>query len=762
MSVLEYFAGHQLTQDQQAALTTLEQFLADPQLSVLLLKGYAGTGKTFLLRGITRYLSEMGRSFHCMAPTGRAARVLSEKAAVKATTIHRAIYAYDKLEEYELETDDKDKTFKYYFGLRNNEDPVMSKDSDPKSMVYLVDEASMVSNAYSEGEFFRFGSGYLLNDLLRYAGLKSGRKLIFVGDPAQLPPVNESISQALSKEKLEALIGEGKVAEIEMTDVVRQQAASGILAHATMLREGIRQQRYTHLDLHDRYPDVHIFDLPTQLKEQYVDGVEQYGIDEVAIITYSNREAAQCNEVIRQHYFPGQARATRGDQMLVNQNSQLYPSTEAPLANGEFGTLLEVGESEQRVVSLRRKEGGETKYISVRLSFCPIKMKVERKGEPVIIEALMLENQLYQLNPSAHELVPKPGEEQWLNQSRDISRDEQNALYVDTVMRAKAEGGLKPKTPEFREFLRQDRYFNSLRLKFGYAITCHKAQGGEWQEVWVSMDRAGQMNEDYFRWAYTAITRAKGQLHLACPPRFTPFSKMTWVETTLPFAPKAEAELVALTDDLQQWLSQLQLAQAEGFLQGHALRLRTSAGACGAEITQRQPQSYLEMYYFRRGNETARIHWNYNGKQQFKAAAIQSSGTTSRPLAEEILAALERTPCVTIEASVPREVPDQRLVMPSFEGQALELRQLFERLQTGIDPFGIAITSVTHHSFAEHYVFSRGEESGWVIFDYKRTKGVSFQTVRPIEPHCNSQRLLDDLCTVIQRMRGEGTTVTHP
>ena len=749
MSIFDQFSDYQLTQDQQTALAAVEHFVADPQRSVLLLKGYAGTGKTFLLRGIAQYLTSQQRSVRGMAPTGRAARVLAEKAGLRATTIHKAIYNYEKLEEYEPETDHKDETFKYYFGLKANGDPVQSRQFDPKDAVYLVDEASMISNAYSEGEFFRFGSGHLLNDLLEYAWLNLGRKIIFVGDPAQLPPVTESLSRALDVAELEQLLGKGRVVEVEMTEVIRQQEGSGILSHATMLRKGIQQQSYTHLDLHDRYADVHAFDLPTQLKDQYVAGVKAHGITGAAIITYSNREAAACNAIIRGHYFPDQPRATRGDWMLVNQNSTLYPTIIDPLANGEFGQLLEVGESERRRVSIRRKDG---ERVSVLLSFCPVKMKVERGGEVVMVEALMLENQLYQLNPTSSESAPKPGEESWLHQDRDISRDEKIALYVDAVMRAE-KAGLKRKTPAFKEFLRNDPYFHSLHLKFGYAITCHKAQGGEWPAAWVSMDSGqGKTNEAYFRWAYTAITRAKGHLHLYQAPRFTAFSDMTWMETTLPFAPKAEAQAVELTDELTQWLNQHQLAQAEAFLQGHALRLRAAADTCGAAMTQRQPQPYLEMYYFRRGNETARIHWHYNGKQQVKPGTIQPSGTTSMPLAEEILAALTQTPPMKLDTPAPTPTAQPPVLVPDFSGVPVELERLFDGLQAELAPMSIAITQVTHQLHAAHYTFARGEEVARVIFDYKSAKGIIFGTVRPIDTQCNSQQLLEDLQAVVRQL----------
>lgn len=750
MDIFTFFSSVSLTHAQRQALEQIELFLQDKTTSIFLLKGYAGTGKTFLMKGIVAYLRATHRATAAMAPTGRAARVITHNTGVKATTIHKAIYNYGKLEQYEVSEEKTPYSFKFFFVLNQNRDPLSQPDADPKDAVYLVDEASMISNTYSEGEFFRFGNGFLLQDLLAYANLQLGRKIIFIGDPAQLPPVGDAESQALDPVKLKQLIGgteeERKVVGTELREVVRQKGESGILSHASMIREGIRSGTFNYLNLHNRFPDISHFDLATQLLNQYTQAVKRHGIEGAIIITYSNHEASQCNEIIRNHYFPGEVRACRGDWMLINQNNTLYPIDAEPLQNGEFGKLLSVGQPESREVSIQIAEAGRKR---VRLSFCPIEMEVPRGDKKILVECMMLENLLYTLNPKDGLLV-EPGADGWMNPNRDISREEHMALFVDAVMRAEA-NGIKRRTPEFKEFLRTDPYFNCLRLKFGYAITCHKAQGGEWAEAWVSMQTGrGQRNETYFRWAYTAITRAKTHLHLYRAPQFSPYSQLGWSEVSVPQNQGDTGETISLSPVQEESLAKLGLAKAEPFLQQHALRLDRATESCLAEIRSRDSRSYLEIYYFRRGNETARIQWHYNGKQQIKPGVIQTSGTTSLPLAEEILAALDRVPELKI---VPGEAKSSKPVsiQPDFSDKPLELAQLFDALRPLVESMGIAISDLQHHNYAEHYTFSRGTEQARVIFDYGQDR--TFSGARPIEAHCNSQPLLDDLNDCITKIR---------
>src|SRR5690554_6651941 len=194
MKILNYFKHIKLTSDQQNAVEKIDAFLKSDD-KVFILQGYAGSGKTTLLKGVVEYLAYMRKRYQLMAPTGRAAKVINQKTGYKATTIHKGIYSFDKLEEVKDGDDKNDVSFLYQYKLYNNDEAHHS--------IFIVDEASMLSDVLSEGEFFRFGSGHLLNDLITYSKIQESTttsKIIFIGDPAQLPPIGMRFSPALSQE----------------------------------------------------------------------------------------------------------------------------------------------------------------------------------------------------------------------------------------------------------------------------------------------------------------------------------------------------------------------------------------------------------------------------------------------------------------------------------------------------------------------------------------------------------------------------------
>ena len=233
-----------LTPAQATALSSFRDFLMRPEEPVFLLRGYAGTGKTYLLQALLAELEQRQLKAVLLAPTGRAARVMAQQTGrTEAATIHRGIYDFTQLRPLETEGADADKSFKFFFGLGHN--------LAPKGTVFVVDEASMVADAFSESEFFRLGSGHLLSDLLAYVKPTpaNGYKLLLVGDRAQLPPVGDADSWALDSDWLTTELGGAPIREVELTDVVRQAAGSGILANATAVREALRKRQFAGLKL---------------------------------------------------------------------------------------------------------------------------------------------------------------------------------------------------------------------------------------------------------------------------------------------------------------------------------------------------------------------------------------------------------------------------------------------------------------------------------------------------------------------------------
>ncbi|MBC8193496.1 MAG: AAA family ATPase [FCB group bacterium] len=476
-----------LTQSQENAVEGLQGFLEDRAAPCFMLSGYAGTGKTHLIGGLVKYLRRNARNAVLLAPTGRAARVLSERHRLGASTIHKSIYFLDQLIEYKSEEDPT--TYKFYFDLQVNE--------HDHGTIFIVDEASMVSDMYSEQEFIRFGSGRLLKDLLEYVGFDGNdalKKIIFVGDNAQLPPVGMKFSPALSKKYLSAQYRLSTTVS-ELTDVLRQDENSAILRNATVLRDMLLTGKYPGFDF--EVDNSTTFELnPHEAVNKYLDS-DSAGIDPTQIIvTHSNAQAADFNSAIRKRLFPETSEIVGGDRIIIVRNNYNY---EIDLMNGQIGRVSCANtETVSRNIPLGYDEKGNTdtsmKYVTLTFRKATVAF-TDLRGEPHDLDCILLENLLY-------------------NKERALSSDEAKALYIDFRMRHK---GLYPKQSLFKEYIKADPYFNALQIKFAYALTCHKAQGGEWPEVIVDFQGRKQLNADSLRWSYTAITRAREKLHAITP-----------------------------------------------------------------------------------------------------------------------------------------------------------------------------------------------------------------------------------------------------
>ena len=340
--MIEYFRNnYNLTENQKELVLRLDDFLSS-SFPTFILKGYAGTGKTFMMKGLTDFLSESKRSFRIAAPTGRAAKVISQKTKHKAYTIHKTIYSSKDLKEFKTKDEDGTETFKFYYDLRNNEDPA--------NTIYIIDEASMLSNVYSEGEFFRFGSGYLFKDLIKHINFDNNdhnKKIIFIGDNAQLPPVNMNFSPALdSQYLLENFNLESS--EFELTEIVRQKANSGILHNATKIRESLKSNLFNQIEIETNFKDIYKTK-HEELLSKYLQACNNAIDDETIIVAYSNSSVKEYNDFVRNHFFPNQNSITVGDKVILVSNNYNYPQME--LLNGDFGFVKEVDRKSTRLNS---------------------------------------------------------------------------------------------------------------------------------------------------------------------------------------------------------------------------------------------------------------------------------------------------------------------------------------------------------------------------------------------------------------------------
>jgi TATA-binding-like protein domain of the TOTE conflict systems/AAA domain len=732
MSIFNHFQHINLTKDQHNALEKIQDFLTSDE-NVFILQGYAGSGKTTLLKGLVDYIQAIDQKYQLMAPTGRAAKVINQKTGFVATTIHKGIYSFDELEEIEIKEQDKsDVSFMYYYKLRNN--------PDVHSSILIVDEASMVSDIQSQGEFFRFGSGHLLKDLIEYSHIgfpSSTTKIIFIGDPAQLPPIGMNFSPALDKKYLNEKCNL-KIVDTEIKEVKRQDADNGILNSATKIRKCLTSGFFNDFDLRENWKDI--------FNPKYESFLETYkqGKGTKVIISYKNKTALDLNQTIRRDKYGTDLQIQSGDIIIVGGNNYRLG-----IMNGEFGVVSNVETTTTtKEVRFYRKNGGTA---SVILTWRQIELLMPaEQGQSKTIKGYMLEN--------------------YLNGDNYLKPEEQQALYVDFKNRNPK---LKPKTEEFKEAIKTDPYFNCVLLKYGYAVTCHKAQGGEWDSIFVFWDkgviadfnffnsehnRSGKTNPEFYRWAYTAITRASKKLYCINPPYFNSFSDMSFIDVNVQNSFKEltgqsvkPVEIEVVSDNLSL-LKEFNLADAPISFQNHFLLLNHLVQKQYIDIVSWEKANYEIRYGFKRVNETASLKFWINGKNEFKSNFQKlPSETNSDSLFEEITKLIANAPAIVFV----RNTIDTILTKIDFELELEEekpfLKALFDSLQSVLADSSISITEINHQNYRERYTFEKDDEKAVIDFEYNGNG--FFSRVLPLENQCTSGSILNTIRQAISNLK---------
>ena len=471
----------ELTTQQNIVFEQIKVFL-DSDASVFILRGYAGTGKTTMVKVIADYIKQ-SRQLVMMAPTGRAARVLNKKTRHDAVTIHKAIYGKAHVQPKKVK-DIADSEFKFVFPINQSE--------NGGNIVAIVDEASMVCSRKIDHELFMFGTDNQMDDLLTFVRPNFGGKVIFVGDPAQLPPVGESVSNALRAEYFQE---KGlKVIETELTEVLRQKNDSVILKNAMMIRDLLKKDKRNQLVFEEQKDDVEM--VPSELfLDKYLKYRKESGRHDSVIICFSNKSANRYNKDIRKALYGGDVPLRENDILLITQNNYRLGRM-----NGEFVPVLSVGARTQQSAPVYAQIGGKKERIVITLNFIQVTVP-DGDGNP--ITCMLFEDLL-------------------TSDKATISLDENRALYINFCMRHPE---LKQGTEAFAGALLNDEYYNAIRAKYGYAVTGHKCQGGEWGKVFVDYTGRTGLDDDSLRWAYTATTRAQKTLYVSNLPHITPFSK---------------------------------------------------------------------------------------------------------------------------------------------------------------------------------------------------------------------------------------------
>ena len=453
---------HEPTLQQLNVIKMWSEFLLSrDDNEIFLLTGYAGTGKTSLLGALVNVLKQLKQPVVLLAPTGRAAKVFSLYADAPAYTIHKKIYRQKSLMEMD--------SFQANVNLH-------------KHTLFIVDEASMIANEGLAGSMF--GTGRLLDDLIHFVYSCEGCRLLMVGDVAQLPPIGEEESPALMPEVLEG--HNLPVRQATLTQDVRQEGETGDLWNATRLRsllQGGEVLEFPKMRV-EGFPDVHV--VPgEELLEVLQDSYYRCGQDETIVITRSNKRANIFNQGIRGRILGYEEELTCGDLVMVSKNNYFYKLNEEDgasfIANGDTAVV--------------RRFRNERSFYGFR--FADVTLQFPDYGNTEVEGTVLLDT--------------------LTNEAPSLTRAQQEQLFQAIWEDYPEIGNKRDRMKKIKE----DIYYNALQIKYSYAVTCHKAQGGQWQHVFIDQGYVTEemLSPDYFRWLYTAITRATHQVYLINWPK---------------------------------------------------------------------------------------------------------------------------------------------------------------------------------------------------------------------------------------------------
>lgn len=424
---------------------------------VFILKGYAGTGKTTLISTLVNYLQNVNRKYILLAPTGRAAKVISYYSNKPAFTIHKRIF-FPK----------KNKSGGVSFTLQQNKF---------KNTIFIVDESSMISDVNQDAKMYQNGS--LLDDLMSYVDSGDNCKLIFIGDTAQLPPVNLDVSPALDVNTI-SLHFNKDVKHLELDEVMRQAEESGILYNATELRELLKTSFIDSFKFKlNPFNDIVRLQDGYDIQDAIHDAFRNYGPEETTFIVRSNKRANQYNQQIRAKILDRESELSVGDLLMVVKNNYFWLKENSEAGFIANGDIIEI----QKIKGIVELYGFKFATVTIQMVDYP---------NQAPFETVLLLDTLTSESPS-------------------LTYDESNQLYNEVMK------DFEDERHQYRKFLKvkNSPHFNALQVKFSYAMTCHKSQGGQWHTVFIEQPYLPNgITVDYVRWLYTAVTRAKEKLYL--------------------------------------------------------------------------------------------------------------------------------------------------------------------------------------------------------------------------------------------------------
>ena len=457
-SIIKKNLHNQLNEKQELALEKIISFIEHKiNDEIFILKGYAGTGKTYIISNIVKNLWKINKSVVLLAPTGRSAKVLSSYCKKEAYTVHKEIFYTKNNFSGNLE-----------FTLKINKH---------KNTIFIVDEASMIST--NRGDGVGLFSQSLLDNIIKYVYSGFKCKLLIIGDVAQLPPVKSNISYALDDSYLEKEYNKS-INSVELTDVVRQEKESGILSYATSIRNKIENDLYEDISFNSEiFNDVVKVEDGEQLMNLIQDSYNNYGIEETAIIVRSNKRANLYNRSVRDKILNNENIISVGDLLMVIKNNYFWLNNKRDLGFIANGDIIKIEE----IHNIKNIYG--FKFAEVKISMVDYP-KISPFETVLILDSLFINTPALDFN-----IMNKLYQE--------ILKD-----YMNIKTKYKRHMGVK-----------NNKFFNALQVKFAYSFTCHKSQGGQWSSIFLEFPfLPNGMDKDFFRWLYTAITRAKSKLYL--------------------------------------------------------------------------------------------------------------------------------------------------------------------------------------------------------------------------------------------------------
>lgn len=556
---IDFLYNYNLTKDQEYIANELENFIYN-SLDFIIIQGSAGTGKTFLISQYARYLYRKNNNFVILAPTGRAAKILNEKSKFQTKTIHSEIYSfYDKI--IDLDNDE----IKVYFKL---------KDLYYSNTIFIIDESSMISDMQLLDENLVFGSGKLLSDLIEYIKNGVNNKIIFLGDEYQLPPINSNFSPALNKEYLEKnfnLNGE----KFFLNDIVRQKKNSFILKNANIIKNHIDNKKFFNLKFEYSHDFIKIDDF-----------INEYNFNNPGkdiIITSTNERAINYNNKIRKKL--GYKNNIEIGDILLNTKNVYYNNI--TVFNGEFFKVIDIINHEKKDTFIGNNE-------HIILEFYDLKLKNTFSGE--IIKFKVFANSLFSKSSNIDFNLKKA----LINFCiEDTYNQEYNIQHIDT-----------------------NPYFNSLQVKYGYAVTAHKAQGGEWDRVFIDPYYYNSpKTKEYFQWLYTSITRGKERIYIKELPLKTFTQDKLKIQKDFVLKDKIKISYNLIFNDVE--LRKLYEA------------LEQKISEYSFEIIGLEHFQYQEVYYIKSNNHYLKVQLYYN--KNYEPTRLKIIETTDEKIAFDFL-----------------------------------------------------------------------------------------------------------------------------